>query len=87
MHLKCLMNCICCKKELDNFDPPRNQPIGGTEFLTYGHYGSAVTDNLGQSVFIVNICDDCLNEALKDSRAKEQSVKFRQDNPESWFGR
>lgn len=80
------MNCLKCDKELKNLmegqpqgDVSRgrtgNQPSGGTEFLTYGHYGSRVTDTMGKTYHIINICDDCLEAAKKSGHCKEQVRK------------
>jgi len=53
--------CICCKKELGNIDPKGNQPSGGLEFTTRGHYGSTVFDPVvGIAFLAVNVCDECL---------------------------
>ena len=54
------LKCLLCKKPLTNLDPTGNQPSGGTEFITHGHYGSAVTDHIDNTGYAVNICDPCL---------------------------
>jgi hypothetical protein len=77
------MNCLKCDKELKNLmegepqgDASRgrtgNQPMGGSEFITYGHYGSRITDTMGNTYHIINICDDCLEAAKKSGHCKEQ---------------
>jgi hypothetical protein len=59
-------NCIVCNTEVDNWDDayPEGKiqvhPIGGTVFLTYGHYGSSVFDPMDASYLEVVVCDDCL---------------------------
>jgi len=59
--------CIVCKGELPNIDPTGNQPSGGLEFTTHGHYGSTIFDPMGGGVFLcVNICDGCVSDAAKD---------------------
>lgn len=64
------MDCIVCKKPLPNVvEMVDNQPAGGTEFMTWGHYGSVVTDLMGQAAHVVNVCDDCLLAALAEGRA------------------
>lgn len=59
--------CIVCKKALKNLDGDGNQPSGGTEFFTYGHFGSAVSDFMDGSGLALNICDPCLLE-LKQAK-------------------
>jgi hypothetical protein len=63
-----LEHCICilCKKEMENFNPSGNQPKGGTEFITHGNYGSAVTDHTDGTGYAINICDTCL---VKEGKA------------------
>lgn len=55
--------CVICSKRMNNYDYSGNQPQGGTEFITYGHYGSAVTDTMDGIGFAINICDGCLRAA------------------------
>lgn len=58
---KSALPCICCKRELGNIAPEGNQPIGGLEFKTGGHYGSTVFDPVVGSTFLaINVCDECL---------------------------
>lgn len=59
--------CFVCGEELDNIAEP-NQPMGGTEFKTYGHYGSGVFDPMDGSRIIVNICNTCLLEGVHKQR-------------------
>lgn len=63
------MDCIVCKRQLPNVEGSENQPIGGTEFHTWGHWGSAVTDEMGDAAHVVNVCDPCLIEAKANGRA------------------
>lgn len=63
------MDCIVCRKELPDLYLDDNCPSGGSEFHTYGHYGSAVTDRMDGTAHVVNVCDDCLTAALSDGRA------------------
>ena len=67
------MNCIVCRKHLPDVDtglvPKDNHPSGGSEFSTWGHYGSAVTDNMAGVAHCVNVCDECLSDALASGRA------------------
>lgn len=55
--------CIICDKPLRNIATNgENQPSGGTEFTTHGHYGSTVFDPMDGSILVLNICDDCLRK-------------------------
>lgn len=57
------VNCLLCKNVLKNLDEAGNQPSGGTEFTTHGHYGSAVSDFMDGTLLAINICDPCLEAA------------------------
>lgn len=65
------MDCIVCKKHLENVwrESGANQPMDGSEFVTYGQYGSAVTDTMDGIAHCVNVCDECLKVALAEGRA------------------
>jgi hypothetical protein len=53
--------CFKCGKDLKNvFPTSENQPDGGTEFRTLGHYGSTFWDSFDGEELILNVCDDCL---------------------------
>ena len=53
--------CFKCGKTLPNvFIESDNQPYGGTEFRTEGHYGSTFWDSFDGEDLILNVCDDCL---------------------------
>ena len=67
--------CIVCEKPLQNvFGGSDNQPYCGTEFTTYGHYGSTIHDSYdglhlddttGEAIqLVVNICDTCIVRAI-----------------------
>lgn len=63
------MNCIVCKKVLENTGPSpceENQPSGGTSFQSRGHYGSAAFDPMDGTYLEINICDPCLVQAGTD---------------------
>ncbi len=66
---KVALNCIKCDKPLPNFAVRDNQPVGGTEFAGGGDYGSAITD-IQDELFVVNVCDACLQVALDTGRAE-----------------
>ncbi len=61
------MRCIVCKADLEDvsmgFD---NQPYGGLEFTSYGHYGSTAFDPMDNTFLAVNICDDCIKQNAAD---------------------
>lgn len=57
------MICIVCRAELPNAPNVPNQPIGGVEFTTPGHYGCCVFDPMDGTKLAVNICDCCLDAA------------------------
>lgn len=53
--------CFKCGETLLNVFPDEgNQPSGGTEFRTYGHYGSTFWDSFDRTELILNVCDGCL---------------------------
>lgn len=56
------LRCIVCRQSLRNLHMP-NQPSGGVEFSSPGHYGTTVFDPMDGSVIAVNICDGCLVSA------------------------
>lgn len=56
--------CFVCATSLHNaFADVDNQPYGGTEFRTSGHYGSTFWDSFDGEELVLNICDDCLQAA------------------------
>jgi hypothetical protein len=59
----CAVPCLVCAAALDNFEPDGgNHSLGGLEFKTPGHYGSAQFD--GQpGLLAINVCDPCLKKA------------------------
>lgn len=56
--------CIVCGKELatvnNTDDHIADQPSGGTNFSSSGHYGSGVFDPMSRETLSINICDECL---------------------------
>ena len=59
-----LLPCFTCGTQLRNsVADVDNQPCGGTEFRTYGHYGSTFWDSFDGEELVLNICDDCLRAA------------------------
>ena len=94
---KLALPCVKCGKPLENCDSDTdNQPSGGTEFHTYGHYGSTIHDErmkLGDGLnednilaLIVNICDTCILRAIDEgaiqSRSKEIALSRHPVDPE-----
>lgn len=61
MSKEAMLPCFMCGKTLENAFPDLdNQPWGGTEFRTEGHYGSTFWDSMYGEELVLNICDDCL---------------------------
>lgn len=57
----CIIPCFVCGAVLRNVDTAAdNQPSEGTEFRTYGHYGSTFWDSLDGEELVLNVCDPCL---------------------------
>lgn len=65
--------CLKCGKPLRNVDDSaENQPYGGTEFVSYGHYGSTIHDEAPEAAtggspmaLVVNVCDTCVLRAVE----------------------
>lgn len=81
MSKKAMLPCFKCGRVLDNvFADVDNQPYGGTEFRTYGHYGSTFWDSFDGEELVLNICDDCLREHSKrlaqHRRYQSASIQF-----------
>lgn len=71
---KLALPCVKCGKPLENVDSDTdNQPAGGTEFQTIGHYGSTIWDtaftegdvSTMATHLVVNICDTCILRAIE----------------------
>ena len=61
MSKEAMLPCFKCGKTLPNAcHDEDNQPYGGTEFRTYGHYGSTFWDSFDGEELVLNVCDDCL---------------------------
>lgn len=62
--------CIVCSKELLTVNTSsshvENQPSGGTNFTSRGHYGSTVFDPDGRESISINICDECLRSKAQE---------------------
>lgn len=63
MSREAMLPCFVCGTVLLNaFADSDNQPQEGTEFRTYGHYGSTFWDSFDGEELVLNICDDCLRK-------------------------
>ncbi|MFV8142231.1 hypothetical protein ACNQR7_32090 [Mycolicibacterium senegalense] len=75
MSREAMLPCFKCGKTLLNAcDESDNQPQEGTEFRTYGHYGSTVWDSFDGEELVLNICDDCLR---RHTERLAQHKRFR----------
>jgi len=64
--------CIRCNKALQPVDPSaENQPSGGTEFSSFGHYGSPY-DPMDGTAVVINLCDACLATRAAESAVLER---------------
>lgn len=73
--------CVKCGKPLIQVDVTAavNQPYGGTEFATVGHYGSTIHDELTEPSeprmeLVVNICDTCILRAVEAGVIQSRST-------------
>lgn len=90
---KLALPCIVCEKPLVNIDEDvDNQPYCGTEFTTYGHYGSTIHDEMpGEMLLVVNICDTCILRAIDggviQSRSKTIALSRQpvSDSARAWI--
>ena len=58
-----MLPCIVCGKTLPTvIEGSDNAPYGGTEFSTYGHYGSTFWDSFYGEQLVLTVCDGCLRE-------------------------
>lgn len=79
--------CIACGAKLQTENADWNhtyqQPSGGTNFTSGGHYGSTVFDPMGGGETLsINVCDDCMKAAGQKGWVEhQQSVRVpREDN-------
>jgi hypothetical protein len=74
--------CIVCGSTLDNVtDDSVNQPSGGTEFATFGHYGSTFWDSFDGEQIVINICDECLQKNAGRIGRQKRYVTLVVDDP------
>jgi len=84
MSSEAFLPCFKCGKTLRNaFIEADNQPSEGTEFRTYGHYGSTFWDSFDGEELILNICDRCLSE---HSDKLAQQKRFQEIRCEGMVG-
>lgn len=77
---KALIPCAFCLAELDNPYGGANQPDGAVEFVTPGHYGTAVFDPMDGSYLAINICDPC----LRNMRSARVVAVYRNGKFKKW---
>jgi hypothetical protein len=77
-----MLPCIICGTTLTNaFGDSVNQPSEGTEFQTYGHYGSTVWDSFGGEEIAINICDECLRTRTDRIGRRKRYINIVVDEP------
>ena len=63
------LHCIICEEPLENmsdhYDDEVVHPLDGTQFRTYGHYGSTIHDPMNGDYLDIVICDKCLKNKLQ----------------------
>ena len=76
-----MLPCFKCGKTLPNaFPNVENQPSGGTEFRTFGHYGSTFWDS-GYEALVLNVCDECLREHTERLGAQKPERRVVDNGP------
>jgi hypothetical protein len=78
-----MLPCIVCGTGLLNVfeDGSENQPSGGTEFRTYGHYGSTFWDSFAGEELVLNVCDECLQKHAERLARHKRYVNLVVDDP------
>ncbi len=73
-----MLPCLVCGKTLESACPEAdNQPYGGTEFRTYGHYGSTFWDSFYGEELVITICDPCLRAHTDRLATQKQWLPIR----------
>lgn len=63
MSVDAYLPCLVCGRTLRNaWEGADNQPSEGTEFRTYGAYGSTFWDSMHGEELVLNVCDNCLRK-------------------------
>lgn len=87
--------CFICGKHFEHIGS-ENQPSGGIEFTSYGHYGTTVFDPMDGTRAIINLCDRCLKEGMGRGDVIYSRVEWDNEFPKghktvyytgSWFDR
>lgn len=87
-----MVPCFKCGKTLENvFADADNQPSKGTEFITYGHYGSTFWDSFDGEALVLNVCDDCLaknaDRLITRRKVRRQAPDYETTKYEDWVKR
>ena len=81
-----MLPCLVCGTTLDNVtDDATNQPSEGTEFTTYGHYGSTFWDSMDGEEIAINVCDECLTKHTDRIARQKRYVSIVVDDPTHGF--
>ncbi len=82
MSKEAMLPCIICGTTLNNsFDDTDNQPSEGTEFSTFGHYGSTFWDSFDGEEIAINICDECLRKHSGRIARRKRYVNLVVEDP------
>lgn len=78
------LTCLICDRELDSImEPSHNHeihtPYNGTIFTSYGHYGSTIFDEMGDTQLSLTICDPCIVEKIKNISISKKETKNNED--------
>lgn len=83
--------CIICGVKLKTIDSSSDtvtdQPYGGTNFKSRGHYGSTIFDPDSSEYLSLNFCDPCLHEKSKQgliTHVVERKVVVDQSIRSDW---
>ncbi len=79
-----MLPCISCGKKLSNaWGDADNQPSEGTEFRSYGHYGSTFWDSFEGEEIVINVCDECLGQHTARIARQKRFRKIVVEEPSS----
>ena len=85
MSKEAFLPCFVCGKVLMNvFSDSDNQPAEGTEFRTYGAYGSTVWDSFDGEELVLNVCDPCLREHADRLAQHKRFLPIRCEGMGGW---
>src|SRR5262245_28729654 len=78
MSREAFLPCFKCGKTLMNgFIAADNQPREGTEFRSYGSYGSTFWDSFDGEELVLNVCDACLREHTERLAQQKRFLPIR----------